>query len=108
MSTSTPVISPKHRVPAMGLSLVDPYTLVALDTLVDIADAELSSSWQVYDRIKQLRASHKTYVGLLARYLAPLIQRIAIDNELPATVTCGHAARLVARHLAEEYVAQEW
>lgn len=108
MFTSTTVISPKHRIPAMGLPLVDPYTLAALDTLVDIADAELSSSWQVYDRIKRLRASHKTYVGLLTRYLVPLIQRIAVDNDLPATVTGRYAARLVARHLAEEYVTQEW
>lgn len=108
MSSVLPIFSPRHLIQANNLYDTSTDTLCALDALVDIADAELSSSWEVYGRIKQLRESHKTYVGLLTRYLAPLIQRIAVDNELPATVTCVHAARLVARHLAEEYVTQEW
>jgi hypothetical protein len=108
MSSVLPIFSPRHLIQANNLYDTSTDTLCALDALVDIADAELSSSWEVYDRIKQLRESHKTYVGLLTRYLAPLIQRIAVDNALPSTVTGAYAVKLVASHLAGVYVTMEW
>lgn len=75
---------------------------------MDIADAELSSSWEVYDHIKHLQSTRKVYAGLLARYLAPRVRQIAVDNELPSTVTGAYAVKLVASHLAGVYVTMEW
>lgn len=103
MSTHLTIVSPRHCIRADRLYDHSPDTLAALDALVDIADAELSSSRQVYEHVTRLRASHKVYVGLLARYFAPLIQRIAVANELPASVTGVYAASLVAQHLAKEW-----